>query len=58
MTLLGLDNSLASQVLDYMNDERDLSDFTDFENKTKALKLSEVIAALKKYFDLSKLVMV
>ncbi|MEP7080557.1 MAG: hypothetical protein ABI784_07500 [Ginsengibacter sp.] len=41
-----------------MNDERDLSDFTDFENKTKALKLSEVIAALKKYFDLSKLVMV
>ena len=57
-TLLGLDNSLAAQIVDYMGDERDLSDFTDFENKTKALKLDAVNAALKKYFDLSKLVMV
>ncbi|MGN6531403.1 MAG: M16 family metallopeptidase [Ginsengibacter sp.] len=57
-TLLGLDNYLASQVIDYMKDERDLSDFTDFENKTKALTLEAVNAALKKYFDKSKLVLV
>ena len=57
-TLLGLDNSLAAQVLDYMRDGRDLSDFTDFENKTKALNLAAVNAAMKKYFDRSRLVMV
>jgi zinc protease len=41
-----------------MEDERDLDDFTDFENKTKALTIEEVNTALKKYFDRSKLVMV
>ena len=57
-TLLGVDNYLASQIADYLRDGRDLTDFTDFENKTKALKLDAVNAALKKYFDLSKLVLV
>lgn len=57
-TTLGLDNYLASQVLNYMRDGRDLSDYTDFENKTRALSLSAVNAALKKYFDRSKLVLV
>ena len=57
-TLLGLDNYLAFQISDYMKDGRDLDDFTDFEKKTKALSLNEVNAALKKYFDTSKLVMV
>jgi zinc protease len=57
-TLLGLDNYLAFQISDYMKDGRDLNDFTDFENKTKALSTDAVNAALKKYFDLSKLVLV
>ena len=57
-TLLGVDNYLASQISDYMKDGRDLNDYTDFENKTKALKLDAVNAALKKYFDQSKLVLV
>jgi zinc protease len=57
-TLLGLDNYLAFQVLDYMKDGRDLDDFTDFENKTNALTIDAVNAALKKYFDKSKLVLV
>lgn len=57
-TLLGLDNYLAFQVIDYMQDERDLNDFTDFENKTKALSLDAVNSAMKKYFDKSKLVLV
>jgi zinc protease len=57
-TLLGLDNYLAYQLLDYMKDGRDLDDFTDFENKTNALTIDAVNAALKKYFDKSKLVLV
>jgi zinc protease len=57
-TLLGLDNYLTFQIIDYMQDGRDLDDFTDFENKTKALSLDAVNAALKKYFDKSKLVLV
>lgn len=57
-TLLGIDDYLAFQIIDYMKDNRDLDDFTDFENKTKALKLGAVNAALKKYFDQSKLVLV
>lgn len=57
-TILGLDNYLSYQILEYLQDGRDLNDFTDFENKTKALTLSEVNAAMKKYFDPSKLVLV
>lgn len=57
-TLLGVDDYLAYQIIDYMKDDRDLDDFTDFENKAKALTLNEVNSALKKYFDKSKLVMV
>ncbi|MEO6894834.1 MAG: insulinase family protein, partial [Ginsengibacter sp.] len=57
-TLLGLDNYLAYQISDYMKDGRDLDDFTDFETQTKSLSLNAVNAALKKYFDTSKLVLV
>ena len=57
-TLLGLDNYLTFQLIDYMRDGRDLSDFTDFENKTKGLTIDAVNAALKKYFDKSKLVLI
>jgi zinc protease len=41
-----------------MKDGRDLDDFTDFENKIKALNVDAVNAAFKKYFDKSKLVSV
>ena len=57
-TLLGVNGYLAFQIGDYMKDGRSLDDFTDFENKVKELKLDAVNAALKKYFDLSKLVLV
>ena len=57
-TLLGLDNYLSYQLINYMEDGRDLSDFTDFEDKMKALNLNQVNAAMKKYFDKSKLVLV
>ena len=38
--------------------ERSLDDFTNFENKIKSLKLDVVNAALRKYFDKSKLVLI
>ena len=57
-TILGLDNYLTYQIIDYMENGRDLDEFTDFESKVKALNLNQVNAALKKYFDKSKLVLV
>ncbi len=53
-----MDDYLAFQITDYLKDGRSLDDFTDFESKVKALKLDAANAALKKYFDQSKLVLV
>lgn len=57
-TSLGDNGYLARMIRWYIRDNRDLSDFTDFENKIKALTPEQVNAALRKYFDKSKLVMV
>ncbi len=57
-TRLGMNNWLASHLRSYMQDDRSLEDFTGFENKVKALNLDAVNAALRKYFDRSKLVLV
>ncbi|MBM3415158.1 MAG: insulinase family protein [Bacteroidetes bacterium] len=57
-TSLGMNNFLASQLRWYLWDNRDLTDFTLFENKIKALTPEAVNAAMRKYFDKSKLVMV
>ena len=42
----------------YLINDRDLNQYTDFEGKVKTLSLDAVNAALRKYFDKSKLVMV
>jgi zinc protease len=57
-TSLGDNGYLARLLRWYMRDERPLSEFSDFENKIKALAPDAVNAALRKYFDVSKLVMV
>ncbi len=57
-TMLGMNDFLARQLRWYIRDSRDLSDFTDFESKIKSLSLESVNAALRKYFDKSKLVLV
>jgi zinc protease len=57
-TMLGLNDYLAGQLRRYMRDNRDLDDFTRFEQKIKALTPESVNAALRKYFDKSKLVMI
>jgi zinc protease len=53
-----MNNYLAVLLRWYMRDNRDLTDFTFFENKIKALTPEAVNAAMRKYFDKSKLVMV
>ncbi len=57
-TTLGSNDNLANIIRSYMYNDRDLSEFTTFENKIKTLNLDAVNAALRRYFDKSKLVMV
>lgn len=57
-TSLGDNSYLAGLIRAYMRDDRVLDDFTNFETKVKALDLDKVNAALRKYYDPSKLVTV
>jgi len=57
-TSLGSNSYLANQIRVYLRDGRDLDDFTKLEDQLKALNVEAVNAALRKYFDKSKLVMV
>ncbi|MBS1607175.1 MAG: insulinase family protein [Bacteroidetes bacterium] len=57
-TLLGVNNVLANILREYLRNDRSLDDFTNKENKIKVLDLNSVNAALRKYFDLSKLVLI
>ncbi len=57
-TSLGNNDNLASMLRAFMVNDRDLNQYVEFENKLKALSLEAVNAALRKYFDRSKLVMV
>jgi zinc protease len=57
-TSLGDNRYLANLLRWYLRDERSLLDVTGLENKIKALTPDAVNAALRKYFDKSKLVMV
>ncbi|WP_121352478.1 M16 family metallopeptidase [Flavisolibacter nicotianae] len=57
-TSLGSNEFLANLLRSYLRDERDLADFLQFENKVKALTPDAVNAAMRKYFDPSKLVII
>ncbi|MEO5593604.1 MAG: pitrilysin family protein, partial [Chitinophagaceae bacterium] len=57
-TTLGLNNVLANLLRNYLRDERSLDDYVNFENKVKTLNLAAVNAALRKYFDESKLTLI
>ena len=57
-TSLGDNNNLASLLRAYLVNDRDLKQYSEFEDKVKTLSLDAVNAALRKYFDKSKLVMV
>ncbi|MEO5945292.1 MAG: insulinase family protein, partial [Chitinophagaceae bacterium] len=55
---LGDNGTVAGILRSFLQNNRDLNEYTDFENKIKQLKLDAVNAVLRKYFDKSKLVMV
>jgi len=57
-TSLGDNAYLAEMMRNYLRDERDLGDFTNFERKIQSLNTDAVNAALRKYFDKSKLVLI
>jgi zinc protease len=57
-TSLGSNDFLASLLRGYLRDERNLDDFSNFESKVKGLNLDAVNAALRKYFDQSKLILI
>ncbi|MFT3932412.1 MAG: pitrilysin family protein [Chitinophagaceae bacterium] len=57
-TQLGSNSFLANLLRNYLRDDKQLDDFTSFENKVKALNLATVNTALRKYFDESKLIMI
>jgi zinc protease len=57
-TSLGDNRFVASLIKNYMKDGRDLTDFTRFETKVKALNTEQVNAAMKKFFDKSKLILI
>ena len=55
---LGSNENLASILRAYMANDRDLGQFTEFENKIKNLKLDAVNAALRNYFNSKRLVLI
>jgi zinc protease len=55
---LGVDGQLASLLESYQFLNRDLAWYTDFEKQITSLKLPQVNAALKKYIDPKKLILV
>lgn len=57
-TTLGVNGAVANLIQQYMRDDRDLTQYTDFENKVKAIDLNKVNDAMKKYFNTSKLILI
>ncbi|MBL7720161.1 MAG: insulinase family protein, partial [Flavipsychrobacter sp.] len=55
-----LDNNgaIINMLNSYMYDGKDLTYYSDMETKAKALKLADINAALKKYFDTGKLILI
>jgi zinc protease len=49
---------MANLLRNYLRDERDLLDFIRFENKVQALTPEAVNAAMRKYLDPSKLILI
>jgi zinc protease len=57
-TSLGSNEYLSYLLRSYLRDERDLTEFLQFESKVKSLTPDAVNAAMRKYFDPSKLVLI
>ena len=57
-TLLGVDQFLAYQLASYINQGKDLTFYTDYENKVKNLTLDQVNSALRKYVSPDKITLI
>jgi len=57
-TNLSMDNFLSYQFNQYLEQGKTFKDYTDYENKVKALDVNKVNAMLKKYFDMNKFVLI
>ena len=55
---LGTDEFLARQLREYLDQNKSFKEYSDYENKVKALDVDKVNAAMKKYFDLQKFVLI
>ena len=57
-TMLGTDEFLARQLRDYLDQNKTFKSYSDYEDKVKALDVAKVNAAMKKYFDLQKFILI
>ncbi|MBF2709762.1 M16 family metallopeptidase [Flavobacterium soyangense] len=55
---LGKDEFLARQLREYLDQNKSFKEYSDYENKVKALDVNKVNAAMKKYFDLQKFILI
>lgn len=57
-TMLGTDEFLATQLREYLDQNKTFKTYSDYEDKVKALDVTKVNAAMKKYFNLQKFVLI
>jgi zinc protease len=57
-TRLGSNEALSGMINNYLQDERNLDDFTKFEEAVKKLTVAEVNAAIRKHVDMGKMVLI
>ena len=57
-TTLGTDEFLARQFREYLDQNKSFKTYSDYEDKVKSLDVDKVNAAMKKYFDWQKFVLI
>ena len=57
-TMLGTDEFLATQLREYLDQNKTFKTYSDYEDKAKALDVTKVNTAMKKYFNLQKFVLI
>jgi len=53
-----MDNFVSYQFIEYLEQGKTFKDYTEYENKVKALDVNKTNSALKKYFDVNKFVLI
>jgi zinc protease len=57
-TMLGTDEFLARQLREYLDQNKTFKTYSEYEDKVKALDVDKVNAAMKKYFNLQKFILI